>query len=114
MWHVPSGSQSLDLLGHKEVVTSCLFSPDMQLIYTTSGDATVKLWDAETGAVVKTLSGHSSWVIWSCISRDGNTLVTTSRNKMLRVSYAADETRLDEASCRSGNCLAASAREQLS
>ena len=38
---------------------SVSFSPDGSTLATTSGDTTVRLWDAETGTLLSTLTGHT-------------------------------------------------------
>ena len=48
-----------------------------------SDDSTIKFWDLEKGAMVKSLAGHSSWVIYSTIMEDG-TLVTAGADKNIR------------------------------
>ncbi len=49
---VPSG-------GHTDSVTAVAFSPSGKLIASGGDDATIKLWDAESGALVQTLTGHT-------------------------------------------------------
>ena len=46
--------------GHADVVSSVSFSPDGKRIASGSRDKTVKLWNAESGELLKTLSGHAS------------------------------------------------------
>ena len=49
---------------------SVAFSPDGTKILT-GGDRTAKLWDAGTGAVLRTLGGHSDYVSSVAFSPDG-------------------------------------------
>ena len=38
-------------------------SPDDRLIVSASSDHTIKLWDLQLGTLVRTLVGHSDWVL---------------------------------------------------
>jgi WD40 repeat protein len=52
---------------------------------TASQDDTAKLWDAETGALLLTLEGHT-WSVLSCaFSPDGTRVVTASYDKTARL-----------------------------
>jgi WD40 repeat protein len=64
-------------IGHTHVVTSVNFSPNGKKIVTTSRDHTVKLWDAQTGALMADIRGYTSNVVSACFSPDGNTILTT-------------------------------------
>ncbi|MGD1849947.1 MAG: WD40 repeat domain-containing protein, partial [Cyanophyceae cyanobacterium] len=47
-------------------------------IISASGDSTVKLWDVNTGELLRTHSGHSHWEESASISPDGNNIVSAS------------------------------------
>ena len=49
------------LKGHSHWVWGVAFSPDGRLLASGSSDQTVRLWDPATGAVRRTLKGHSRW-----------------------------------------------------
>jgi WD40 repeat protein len=49
-------------LRHWEQVNGVCFSPDGELLATASYDHTVRLWDAATGRLVRTLTGHQDKV----------------------------------------------------
>ena len=72
-----TGAQTAVLSGHTEVVTCVVFSLDGTSLVSGSWDKTVKLWDVQTGGVVKTFSGHTS-VYSVSISADYMTVASGS------------------------------------
>ncbi|KAF1817760.1 HET-domain-containing protein [Dissoconium aciculare CBS 342.82] len=59
----PHWSSTLQtLMGHTDRVTSVALSADGTRLASASGDRTVRLWDAATGAPLQTLEGHTQWV----------------------------------------------------
>jgi WD40 repeat protein len=70
--------------GFDETVSSqmgCAISADGSRIVSASSDNTLTVWDAQTGAELKTLRGHTSSVIGCAISADGSRIVSESHDR---------------------------------
>ena len=66
--------------GHIEAVISLTFSPDGTSLASGSWDTTIKLWDIQTGGVVKTFHGHTGAVCSVSISADCTTIASGSHD----------------------------------
>lgn len=55
---IPRAPASYTLAGHRGVINKVAFHPLFNLIASASEDATVKIWDWETGEFERTLKGH--------------------------------------------------------
>jgi platelet-activating factor acetylhydrolase IB subunit alpha len=60
---VPRAPAAHVLTGHRSPVTRVAFHPQYSLIASASEDATVKIWDWETGEFERTLKGHTKAVM---------------------------------------------------
>ena len=89
LWNAANGKQ-LAILHNKIVgessdiaLSTAAFSPDGKKLVTSGPVA--RLWDAETGEELATLSGHEA-LIWSAeFSRDGRRIVTASKDTTVRI-----------------------------
>ncbi|SRR5258706_7106507 len=74
-WPVPP----LVWTGHAGPVWSMSYSPNGACVVTGSLDGTIRIWDAESGAVVgKPLTGHTRGVLSAAYSPDGRHIISGS------------------------------------
>tara|TARA_B110000858_G_scaffold77533_2_gene89892 strand:- start:163 stop:894 length:732 start_codon:yes stop_codon:yes gene_type:complete len=66
-------------------VHSVSFSPDGSRIVSGSVDKTVRVWDSNTGALIRTLTGHTRPVMSVSFSPDGSRIVSGSSDDTVRV-----------------------------
>ena len=87
LWNAHTGELIKTLIGHTSVVNSVVFSPDGNTIASGSGHwmgyegkasagEEVRLWNANTGELIKTLTGHEDVVSSVAFSPDGNLIVS--------------------------------------
>ena len=73
------------LVGHTDSIWAAAFSPDGRFIVSGSWDGTLKLWDAETGAELRTLVGHIGSVTAAAFSPDGRFVISGSGDDTLKM-----------------------------
>jgi len=78
-------SRVLLVLHHDAQIWSVTYSPDGRRIATASQDKTAKIWDAETGLLLLTLTGHTDSVNGIVYSPDGKRIATTSDDHTAKV-----------------------------
>jgi len=84
-YHLWSISDQARMTMRTPDVHSVAFSPDGKRIVSGSGDNTLKVWDAESGAELMTLRGHKEYVKSVAFSPDGKRIVSGSWDNMLKV-----------------------------
>lgn len=73
------------LHGHGQRVNQACFSPDGKRIITAGFDGTARIWDAETGRLLKILSGHADKVTSAAFNADGSYVATGSNDGQARI-----------------------------
>ena len=85
IWDVRTGKERHTLRGHRDWVTSLVFSPDGKLLTTGSHDSTIKIWDVAQGTERLTLWGHLSRVSSVAFSPDGRLLASGSHGATIKI-----------------------------
>ncbi len=71
--------------GHFGDIVRVQYSPNGQLVVSGSEDNTVKIWDAATGMVVRTLVGHKGYITSLDMNAAGDMLVSASKDNSIRL-----------------------------
>ena len=80
-----TGSQAATLSEHTDIVRSLAFSQDGTLLVSGSDDKTVKLWDVQTGGVIKAFCAHTHFVLSVTISVDCVTIASGSLDRTIHL-----------------------------
>ncbi|KAG5421151.1 DOA1 [Candida metapsilosis] len=71
-------------LGHTDVVRKLLILPGGNQFVSSANDGTIKIWNLQTGRILKTLFGHDSFVYDLALLPNGN-LVSTGEDRTVRI-----------------------------
>ena len=73
------------LSGHEATVWALAFRPDGKVLASASEDASIRLWDVQTGAELRRFTGHGAGVHGVAFSPDGRYVLSASRDGSIRV-----------------------------
>src|SRR5262249_7043659 len=79
-------------IGHTGQVSQAIFSPDGQYVLTGSADQTARLWNTQTGELVRNLVGHLSPVLYVGFADNGRTVITGDTQNVYRWRTTLEDT----------------------
>jgi len=82
---IPRPPEKYSLAGHRAPVNRVLFHPIYSLMISASEDATLKVWDFETGDYERTLKGHTDSVQDMAFDEKGNVLVSCAADMSIKL-----------------------------
>ena len=74
-----------DFQAHEDFLLKCVISPDCGSIATSSADRTIKLWNASTLSLNRTLAQHMRWVWDVLYSADSFYVISASSDSTLKL-----------------------------
>ncbi|KAH7680263.1 WD repeat-containing protein 3, partial [Aphelenchoides avenae] len=93
IWGLDFGDCHKSLFAHDDVVTCVKFNPgeEEKLFWSAGKDGKVRQWDAVKFDRIQTLNGHSAEVRALTRTADGNTMISASHDKSIRLWELSDE-----------------------
>jgi WD40 repeat protein len=90
-WNAAADGKAVAPTGaHGKPAFKVVLHPKQPLLATCGADQSVRIWNADTLAAVRTLSGHTDWVYTVAFSPDGNLLASGSWNGEVKVWKVTD------------------------
>jgi WD40 repeat protein len=85
LWDVATSAQLRVLRGHKGIINSLAFMPGGTTLLSAGSDATVKVWNYETGELKENLTKHTAAVNALAFSASGNILASGGDDKTIKI-----------------------------
>nr|CAH7715636.1 unnamed protein product [Callosobruchus chinensis] len=84
---IPRPPEKFCLTGHRAPVTRVIFHPVFSIMVSASEDATIKVWDFETGEYERTLKGHTDSIqdIGAAFDPSGKLLASCSADMSIKL-----------------------------
>ncbi|KAK7506109.1 hypothetical protein BaRGS_00002831 [Batillaria attramentaria] len=82
---IPRPPERYSLSGHRSPITRVVFHPVFSLMVSSSEDATIKIWDYETGDYERTLKGHTDSVQDIAFDSSGKFLASCSADMTIKL-----------------------------
>lgn len=77
---LPKQPERFKLVGHKNKITKVAFHPIIDCLASASDDASIKLWDCESGECERTLKGHTSKINTLEFNNQGTMIASCSKD----------------------------------
>ena len=81
--------------GHGDVLFDAEFSPDELIVATAGYDRSVKIWNAETGELLRSLDVHNGAIFDLAFNPDSSVLASASGDETIKLWRVSDGLRLD-------------------
>ena len=88
---LPREPSKSTLEGHRGPITCVAMHPTFNLVVSSSEDASIKVWDHESGEFEQTLKGHTNSVNCLCFDSSGETLASCSSDLSIKLWDFKDE-----------------------
>lgn len=85
VFDVESGTQILDLAGHRTSIRDLEFAPDGRVLASVSADRSLKVWDCQQGAEIWSVTAHENSAADLAFSPDGRTIATVGSDGLLKL-----------------------------
>ncbi|KAI8436914.1 hypothetical protein MSG28_010342 [Choristoneura fumiferana] len=82
---IPRPPEKFCLTGHRATITKVIFHPVFSLMVSSSEDATIKVWDFESGEYERTLKGHTDSVQDIAFDHHGKLLASCSADMSIKL-----------------------------
>lgn len=82
---IPREPEKSKFMGHRARVTKVAFHPIYTQLASSSEDASIKIWDYETGEVEQTLREHTGMVNYIAFNPSGDHLASCARDMTIKL-----------------------------